>query len=316
MNNKVLVIVLWIIIVSGVSFEAYHFFLKPDFSLLDISVPNKEVALYEDVKISVIVKNNGFLKGDYLATFSLDGVAQESKAVALGGRESGSIDFVVSFKNDSEWGERKIDINGKSATLSVNEGLHPIVRIGDTITSETTVGGLTSEIIELIVGESTVNNEECWVNKATFNPPLGNIFDEGEICADKTTFFPLKSTLSGIGAEVVRYSTYDVLSTEPIFPLRVGQIIIVRETDNITTTFLGQPLNKKETNIKKYYVEDIENINTPAGEMKAFKIDIKDEKDVLIATIWQAPKAKLNIIKMIDYETGDTQILKSINFLR
>jgi len=313
-GKLVLSLISALLILISLSFVVYRYILRPEFELVALSVPAEDVALYERVEIRVEIRNAGFLDGEYNAEFRLDGEFKESKTINIGGRDTGELQFDLVFTEDNEWGAHDVEIGGTTERLTVNEGLRPTINVGDVIISESTSGSITSKVTESVVGDSAINGKDCWLIEATFDPPLADIFSEGELCADKTTFFPLKSTLSGEGAEVVKYSTYEFLGAEPIFPLRVGQVIVVRENDDITTTFFGPQINERDSNIKKYQVEDIEDISTPTGNIKAFRINILDEKDVLIATIWEAPKVKLNIIKSINYETGDTQNLKSFDF--
>lgn len=303
-----------LLILVSLSFATYKYILQPEFELVMLSVPSEDVALYERVEIRAEIRNTGFFDGEYSAELILDGEFKEFKAVNISGRSTGELQFDLMFTADNEWGTHDVEIDGTTERLTVNEGLHPKVKVGDVIISDSISNGIASKITESVLGDSVINGKECWLTEVTFDPLLAGIFSEGELCADKTTFFPLKSILSGEGVEVAIYSTYEFLSAEPIFPLRVGQVIIVRENDDITTTFSGPQINKKESSIKEYHVEDIESINTPAGNIKAFRINILDEEGVLIATIWEAPKVKLNIIKAIDYETGDTQSLKSFEF--
>lgn len=310
-KKKLLVIsVATILFLVGMSFLTYQYLLKPRFEILELSISTNEAALYEEILVKAVIKNSGFSGGQYNLELILDGRNVENMTIDLDGRDTKEVQIELMFTEDDEWGVHSIELGNKNKSLVVNEGLLPIVAIGDTIILKGTIaGGFALETTEIVVGEDTISGIECWVVKVTTNPEIVKGFDGG-FCTDKETLFPLIEIKTDL---VDSLSVTKILDPSPIFPLEVGQIINVEQTTDTTINFPGKQVEQKNTRIFQYRIMGIEDVDTQIGKIKAFRIDVYEDGK-LTDTIWQAPKAKLNIIKAINYKSGDTQILKSFTF--
>jgi hypothetical protein len=86
------------------------------FSLSELAVKPVEVKPRETVTISAKVSNSGETKGNYGVTLKINGAVEVIKTVSLAAGENTIIDFTV---NISEPGKYEVDVNGASATFTV-----------------------------------------------------------------------------------------------------------------------------------------------------------------------------------------------------
>lgn len=106
-------------------------------------------------------------------------------------------------------------------------------------------------------------------------------------------------------------STYDY--SENLWPIEIGKVINVNETDIISTFILDETDIETETRNYSIKVEVQEEITVPAGTFTCFKLVEYTEDGTLKKISWHLDNVKFLYVKMVNPITGETNELLSYN---
>ena len=283
---------------------------KPLFKVTSLTISLDEVPPGQEVMVSAIVENRGQGAGTYAVKLTADGEIVDSKTVSLTPSSSQTVRFVVV---KDKVGTYNIGIGELTRTLTVREGLLPLLTIGDFWKYKSIIDGIEYTVTYEVTGEDIVDGRGSYVVEGSIEPPYEGILSKISEKIDKATMLTLRGQASGEyegDPFIVAVSyTYGFLGAFP-YPLEVWKEFKVTEVETITTILAGEKDAETTTDTYTYKIEKIEDITVPAGTFRCFKVVKYDEDGTAVSTTWVSDKVK-NEVKNIDHETGESNELMS-----
>jgi len=269
-----------------------------------------EVGFEQTVTVTADVENVGDKEGTTTLEFKIDDTVEHSEEVTLAEGESEMVTFTTT--RDAE-GTYTVEINGLTATFTVQEGALPTLNLGDRWVYTITTDGHRHTWTEEVTGEEMLAGRDCYVDDVSIDPPFAGIVSSARGWFEKETLMTLGLQMSGefMGFPYV-VSEDTSYEGPPLFPLEVGKQVESTVTSTVTMTIMGETETETETSSSTLEVEKIEDITVTAGTFRCFKIVRYDEYGTAVWTTWYSDKVKNSRgVKSIDNETGETMELQS-----
>ena len=286
---------------------------KPaEFTINNLVLTPSEAQVRQEVTASVLVKNIGQLEGTYNVVLKINSAQIESKSITL----AGGAEQTASFTFTRDVGPScTIDVNGLTKSLTIQEGILPVLSVGDKWVSKWTTEGIEYSMSLEVTGEDFTDGKNCYVMEGTIDPPYQGFMDNVTVKYEKATMNIIRMQMSGefqsvpfVASQTYSYDYPDKLP----YPLEVG-----KEYTEITTTtmsmIVGGETQEEDTSTETttYRIETIEEITVTAGTFRCFKINKYDELGNLTGTSWVSDKVKGYEVKSTDETSGDTYELIS-----
>ena len=269
---------------------------KPaEFIFSDLVLSPTEAQVFQEVTATANIKNIGQLEGVCTAVLKINGTEMQKKDIPLTGGANNSVFFT--FKRDAG-PSCDVEINGLSKTITVKEGILPVLSIGDKWTAKWSVDAFEYNVTMEVMGEDVTDGKNCYVMQATFAPAFQGIVTTASIKYEKATMQEVRMQMSGKVQDqsFVSATAYShTVSGSPLYPITVGAETKVVSAETQTITVAGQKQTQTNTRTVISKVEKIEDITLPAGTFRCFKIVRYDEQGKVLSTSWACDKTKIDI---------------------
>ena len=229
-----------------------------EFTMTNLVLP-AGADVWEEVQVTATVKNIGGEEGFYPITLIIDGVSQETKLARLGSDQEALISFAVTRTAGPT---ANIVIEGLSDVLTINEGVLPVLYIGDSWVETFISDGVDYRATTEVIGGRTINGKETYLIQMPIVPPLEGAVSSVVGDLDKGSLQFVQAQASGPIQQSVIFtiaSEYEPADFS-LYPMFVGKEVTVTETETILMTFSGEENTEIEANTYVYKVKSIEDI--------------------------------------------------------
>ena len=287
---------------------------EAEFQVTSFELTPDVVVSGESTTVTATVENVGGKEGTYVAILRVDGQDTEVQQVIIQEGETAAIAFQLLREIGPS---SQVELGGITKTLTINEGVLPVLSEGDIWVSRLTLEGVEYTATTTVVGEEVVNGVNAYLVQITIDPPLLGVVTLSDMKIHKDTLDPIRIQATGnmAGFPFITAVTYDYKYFGPKYPYVVGNEYRLTTTEDSVVTVLGTTETESETTTSRYKVEGIETITVAAGTFRAFKVVEYDENGEAVSTSWHSDKVKLFEVKSINHEDGETTELISYSIL-
>lgn len=180
------------------------------------------------------------------------------------------------------------------------------------------MGETTYTLSEEVIGEETVEGQDCYVIDMSFDPtiswPAGDAVSTitgMKYWADKATYFcgvKMESSGSRNGTAFTSTETYSYNPWASLFPLEIGKEV---ETEKTTIQYLdGNQAGDPVVTTEKYGTDGKEDVTVTAGTFGCWKIIMYDGVGNVMGTIWYSDQIK-SLVKQTDADGNIIMELQS-----
>jgi hypothetical protein len=274
------------------------------FHLSNLSITPSEIAVGDEITVTVTVNNSGGQQGTHQVTLKIDAVTVDTKSVTLSGGASQNVSFTTVIEED---GDHQIEVNDLTAIVTVLGGQLPTLVVGVQWTwSYVMMDQTTATLTQEIIGEETVEGRDCYVISFLFDPPMSHTYDDTECTysmlywSDKTTALygvKMETTITCNGQVTTSTQIYSYDPWAPLFPLDIGK---EAETVGTTTQYMdGEQVGDPVIFTENYRVDSREDVTVVAGTFSCWKIIMYDGDDNITQIMWWSDLVK-SVVKMTD----------------
>lgn len=276
---------------------------KAEFQISNLVIEPREVLVGDSVVVSADIENTGGRTGEYQATLTVNGNAQETRNLKVPAGNIQSVSFTVTPTSS---GEYKVLLGGLTGIFVAKEGILPSLCGGDSWTYKVKKGEEESKVSYEVRGETTMEGEVVYVVDFIWKSPLDH-FDRGSIFLDKGTLYAVLEERSGTddGLSISQKTTFANRQLQGArWPLEMGKEWSVSWEENVATK-KGLLLTTGERNLSHTFrVEGMENIATAAGDFHCFKVVERGEVGNVVGASWYSDKIKREVRYEVIVEGG------------
>jgi hypothetical protein len=267
---------------------------KAEFQINNLVIEPREVLVGDSVVVSADIKNTGGRAGEYQATLTVNGDAQETRNLKV---PAGSIQNVSFMVTPTSSGEYKVALGELTGIFVAKEGILPSLYEGDLWTYKVKKGGEESEVSYEVRGETAMEGEAVYVIDFTWKSPP-DPFERGSIFLDKGTLYAVFEERSGTD-ESLPISQETTFTNRQLqgarWPLETGKEWSVSWEEKVTTK-KGLLLTTEERYLfRTFKVEGMENVTTAAGDFRCFKVVERGEIGNVVGAYWYSDKIKREV---------------------
>lgn len=283
--------------------------LKPaEMQLSGLNVSPAEITAGQTATIMVDVANTGEAEGDFTVPLKVNGQDVDSQNITLAGGANETVSFSL---GEDVGGVYNINIGDLDGVLTVQEGVLPVLHIGDQWVYRMNDDGSIYTRTETITGEEIVNGKDCYVVDVEYNPMYLGILQKETQWWEKDTLDEImeQAVIESSGAQANLTVTITDTYNGSLWPVKVGNQVTTSTTSEIVAESGGQRKTDTTSVTTTATVDRIESVTVNAGTFRCFVID-SSSSDTGQATQWYSDKAKATV-KSVTADGKSTEELLS-----